>query len=44
MLYDASNAYTGVINFMKTTTLPPTKEASGYRDLLSAQHVFQRFC
>ena len=30
-LYDANNAYAGVIHFLKTSTLPPTKEASGYK-------------
>jgi hypothetical protein len=31
VLYDASNQYAGVINFLKiTTTMPPTKETPTY--------------
>ena len=43
MLYDASNVYAGVINFMKTTTLPPTKEASGYKIYLQHSTYFRDF-
>jgi hypothetical protein len=43
VLYDASNAYAGVINFLKTTTLPPTKEASGYKIYFQHSTYFRDF-
>jgi len=43
VLYDANNAYAGVINFLKTTTLPPTKEASGYKIYFQQSTYFRDF-
>ena len=43
VLYDANNAYAGVINFMKTSTLPPTKEASGYKIWFQHSAYFRDF-
>lgn len=43
VLYDANNTYAGVINFLKTATLPPTKQASGYRIYFQDSSYFRDF-
>ena len=35
VLYDANNDYAGIINFMKTSPLQATTQASGYRSTFS---------
>jgi hypothetical protein len=43
VLFDANNGYVGVINFLKTSTLPPTKEASGYKIYFQHSTYFRDF-
>src|SRR5215207_11718002 len=43
VLYDANNAYAGVINFMKTTPLQATTQASGYKIYFQHSSYFRDF-
>ena len=44
VLYDATNNYAGIINFLKiSTTMPPTKDAGAYKIYFQHSTYFEDF-